>query len=74
MISPLVCLNGDPSFNEPQIEDVFEEYGPDLLSPMVDVDDPSDEIDVIEFFREPRSDGDGVVIGDTSERDPLDSN
>ena len=77
MISPfieLVCLNGDPSVNDPQIEDVFEEKGPDLLSSMVDDDDPSDEIDVIEFFREPRSDGDGVVIGDTSERDPLDSN
>ena len=77
MISPFIelfCLNGDPSLNEPQIEEVFEEYGPDLLSLMVDVEEFSDEIDVNEFFREPISEGDGVVIGETNDKDPLESN
>ena len=67
-------MNGEPSAKDPQIEDVFEENGPDLPSPIVDVDEASEEIDVIEFLRDPSSDGDGVVIGDTNDKDPFDSN
>ena len=32
-----------------------------------------DEIELIEFFRDPRREGDGVVHGDTNDTDPLDS-
>ena len=55
------------------MEDVFEDNGPNLLSPNVDVEEASEEIDVIEFLREPRREGDGVVIGDTNDNDPFDS-
>ena len=56
------------------MEDVFEDKGPILLlSPSVDVDETSEEIDVIEFLREPSREGEGVVIGDTNDKDPFDS-
>ena len=68
---PLSCLKGDPSVNEAHIDDVLEDQVPILLSPNVVVDDAIDEIDVMEFLRDPRREGEGVVIGDTNEMDPL---
>ena len=53
------------------MDDALEDRVPVLLSPSVDVEDASDEIDVMEFLREPRRDGEGVVIGDTSDNDPF---
>ena len=67
-------MNGDvPSAKEPESEDVFEEGDPVLSSPIVDADDTREERDVMEFLRDPKSEGDGVVIGDTNDNDPLDS-
>ena len=41
---------------------------------MVDAEEFREEIEVNEFFREPISEGDGVVIGETNDKDPLESN
>ena len=62
------CLKGDPSVNDAQIDEVREvDHVPVLLSPNVDVDDAIDEIDVMEFLRDPRREGEGVVNGDTND-------
>ena len=51
---------GDPSVIDAHIDEVRDEQVPIRLSPRVELD-VIDEMDVIEFLREPRREGDGVI-------------